>query len=109
MTTFSPISIFMDARKVTRGTPEMLEARQKERLNELVKFARANSRFYAEKYHGLPETITDASLLPPVTKVELMEHFDAVVTDSSVRKEDVLKHISDLGNIGKPFLDKYMA
>ena len=109
MTSFNPLSIFMDSRRVTRGTPEMLATRQQERLNELVQFARANSRFYAEKYRGLPETITDVSLLPPVTKVELMEHFDDVVTDPSVRKEDVLKHISDLGNIGKPFLGRYMV
>jgi phenylacetate-CoA ligase len=27
----------------------------------------------------------------------------------SVRKADVLKHISDLGNIGKPFMGKYMV
>lgn len=109
MTSFNPLSIFMDARRVTRGTPEMLLARQQERLSELVKFSRANSRFYAEKYRGLPKTITDASMLPPVTKVELMEHFDDVITDPLVRKEDVLKHISDLGNIGKPFMDKYMV
>ena len=109
MTSFNPISIFMDARRVTRGTPDMLAARQRERINEIVQFARAHSCFYAEKYRGLPETITDASLLPPVTKVELMEHFDNVVTDPSVRKEDVLKHISDLGNIGKPFMGKYMV
>ncbi len=109
MTSFSPLSIFMDARRVTRGTPEMLAARQRERLNELVAFARANSRFYAEKYRGLPETITDTSILPPVTKVELMEHFDDVVTDPSVRKADVMKYISDLGNIGKPFMGKYMV
>ena len=80
MISFNPISIFMDSRRVTRGTPEMLAARQRERLNELVKFARANSRFYAEKYRGLPETITDVRLFPPVTKVKLMEHFDGVVT-----------------------------
>jgi len=109
MTSFNPLSIFMDARRITRGTPEMLEARQQERLSELVKFARENSRFYAEKYRGLPETITDVSLLPPVTKVELMEHFDDVVTDPSVRKADVMKYISDLGNIGKPFMGKYMV
>jgi len=99
----------MDSRRVTRGTPEMLATRQRERLDELVKFARANSRFYAEKYRGLPETVTDASILPPVTKVELMEHFDDVVTDPSVCKADVLKYISDLGNIGKPFMGKYMV
>lgn len=109
MTSFNPISIFMDSRRVTRGTTEMLTARQHERLNELVKFARANSRFYAEKYRGLPDDITDVRLLPPVTKVELMEHFDDVVTDPSVRKADMMKYISDLGNIGKPFMGKYMV
>jgi phenylacetate-CoA ligase len=109
MTSFNPLSIFMDARRVTRGTPEMLAARQQERLNELVAFVRKNSRFYAEKYRGLPEVITDVRQLPPVTKIELMEHFDDVVTDASVRKVDVSKYIADLGNIGKPYLGKYMV
>jgi len=109
MTSFNPLSIFIDARRVTRGRPEMIAIRQKERLNELVSFARANSRFYAEKYRGLPETISDVKQLPPVTKVELMEHFDDVITDPSVRKADILKHIADLGNLGKPYLGKYMV
>ena len=38
-----------------------------------------------------------------------MEHFDEVVTDPSVCKADVVKYISDLANIGKPFLGKYMV
>jgi len=109
MTSFNPLSIFFDARRVTRGTPEMLVERQQKRLNELVAFARANSRFYAEKYRGLPDHITDVRQLPPVTKVELMEHFDEVVTDPSVHKTDIQKYIADLGNIGKPYLGKYMV
>jgi phenylacetate-CoA ligase len=109
VTSFNPISIFLDARRITRGAPELILARQRERLNELVAFARANSRFYAEKYRGLPETITDVRLLPPVTKVELMERFDEVVTDPVVHKANVMQHISDLGNLGKPFLGKYMV
>jgi phenylacetate-CoA ligase len=109
VTSFNPISIFLDARRVTRGTPELILARQQERLNELVALARANSRFYAEKYRGLPETISDVRMLPPVTKVELMERFDDVVTDPAVRKANVMQYVSDLGNIGKPFLDKYMV
>src|SRR5262245_44187814 len=74
MTSFNPLSIFIDARRVTRGTPELLAARQQQRLNELVAFARKNSRFYAEKYRSLPDEIIDVRQLPPVTKVELMEH-----------------------------------
>ena len=109
MTTFNPISIFLDARRVTRGTPEMVAARQAKRLSELVDFARRNSPFYAEKYRGLPDAISDVRQLPVVTKVELMEHFDEVVTDPAVRKADVSRFIADLGNLGKPYLGKYMV
>lgn len=109
MTSFNFLSIALDAHRITRGAPELLAARQHERLNELVTFARTNSRFYAEKYRGLPDTITDVRQLPPVSKVELMEHFDEVITDPAVRKADVQKHVADLSNLGKPFLGKYMA
>jgi phenylacetate-coenzyme A ligase PaaK-like adenylate-forming protein len=109
MISFNPLSIFLDARRVTRGTSKMLAVRQQERLTELVAFARKNSRFYAEKYRGLPEIITDVRQLPPVTKPELMEHFDDVITDPSVRKADVSQYIADLNNIGKPYLGKYMV
>jgi phenylacetate-coenzyme A ligase PaaK-like adenylate-forming protein len=109
MKKLNPFYVFMDARRVTRGAPELIAVRQQKRLCELVAFARANSRFYAEKYCGLPDVITDVRQLPPVTKVELMEHFDDVITDPSIRKADILKYIADLGNIGKPYLGKYMA
>ena len=87
----------------------MIAARQIQQLNELVTFARRNSHFYAEKYRGLPDIITDVHQLPPVTKIELMEHFDDVVTDPSLHKVDVSRHIADLANIGKPFMGKYMV
>jgi phenylacetate-CoA ligase len=109
MTSFNLISIALDARRITRGTPGLLAKRQTERLNELVTFARRHSRFYAEKYRGLPEVIGDVRQLPPVTKPELMEHFDEVITDRAVSKADVMQHIADLGNLGKPYLGKYMA
>lgn len=109
MTSFNFLSIALDARRITRGAPELLATRQNKRLNELVAFARDHSRFYAEKYRRLPETITDVRQLPPVTKPELMEHFDEVITDPAVRKADVKKHIADLDNLGKPFLGQYMV
>ncbi|HSV86700.1 MAG TPA: hypothetical protein VLH85_08990 [Levilinea sp.] len=109
MTSFNFLSIALDARRITHGAPELLAARQNERLNELVAFARSHSRFYAEKYRDLPDTIRDLRQLPPVTKPELMEYFDEVITDPAVRKADVQKHIAGLGNLGKPFLGKYMV
>lgn len=109
LTSFNPLSIFLDARRVTRGTPEMIAVRQAQRLNELVEFARRNSRFYAEKYRGLPDRISDVRQLPVVTKIELMEHFDKVVTDPAVRKAEVSQYIASLDNLGKPYLGKYMV
>jgi phenylacetate-CoA ligase len=109
MNTFNPLTIALDAHRLTWCKPEVLAARQMERLNALVAFARQNSRFYAERYRHLPEVITDIRQLPVVTKPELMEHFDAVVTDPSVRKVDVGAHVADLGNLGKPFHGKYMV
>ena len=109
MKTLNPLYVFMDARRVTRGTPEMIIGRQLQRLNDLVTFARKNCRFYAEKYRGLPDVITDVRQLPPVSKIELMEHFDDVITDPAIRKADVSRYIADKGNIGKPFMGKYMV
>jgi phenylacetate-coenzyme A ligase PaaK-like adenylate-forming protein len=109
MTSFNPLSIAFDAWRVTRGSPQLLARRQQERLSELVAFARAHSRFYAEKYRGLPENITDARQLPPVTKFELMEHFDEVVTDLNVQKTGVEAFLADQSTIGQAYLDQYMV
>ena len=109
MNKFHPLAIAYNARRVTRGNPALLASLQLERLNSLVTFARAKSPFYAEKYSGLPEIIRDVREIPSVTKQELMEHFDQVVTDPAVCEKDVRKYVSDLANIGKPFLGKYMV
>ncbi len=95
MISFHPVSIAFDAWRVTRSSPQLLAQRQHERLSELVAFARTHSRFYREKYRGLPETITDVRQLPPVTKTELMKHFDAVVTDPAVSRENIEIFLAD--------------
>jgi phenylacetate-coenzyme A ligase PaaK-like adenylate-forming protein len=109
MAFLNPLSIAFDAWRVTRGSPQLLACRQQERLSELAAFARTYSRFYAEKYRGLPETITDARQLPPVTKLELMERFDEVVTDPDVRKIGVEAFLADESTIGQAYLDRYMV
>lgn len=109
MTSFNPISIAFDAWRVTHGGSLLLARRQQERLTALVAFARAHSRFYAQKYRGLPESITDARQLPPITKLELMEHFDEVVTDPDVRKTGLEAFLADQSTIGQAYLDHYMV
>lgn len=97
-----------DARRALRGGPAAIEARQRERLTALLQHARAHSSFYAELYAGLPQ---DAELgsLPPVTKAELMGHFDRWVTDPQVTQEALLRFTARQDTIGTDFLGRYVV
>ncbi len=78
-----------------------------ERLNEMVRYARQHSRVYAERYQGMPETITDICQLPIVSKAELMPRFEDWVTDPTVRLAELEPFIHQPENIGRPYLGKY--
>ena len=64
------------------------------RLAELVRHAREHSRFYAERYGGLPEA-PPLEALPVVTKHDLMSRFDDWVTDPEVTRERVAAFLAD--------------
>jgi phenylacetate-CoA ligase len=81
-----------------------LQAHQARALGRLRAHAYRNSPFYA-RYHG---GLYDRPLheLPIVTKAQLMEHFDELVTDRAVHLADVKAHVETLqGN--ERFLDRY--
>ena len=105
--TFSYIA--WDAWRATHGGPSAIVARQRRRLAELVAFVRQHSRFYADKYRGLPEHVDDVRQLPPVMKSELLEHFDDWVTDPAVTRAGVEAFVADKSLIGHQFLDRYFV
>ncbi len=63
-------------------------------VSRLIQFARASSPFYA-KFHKDLEEATLAEL-PVLTKATMMEHFDELVTDRSIRLADVERHLDRL-------------
>ena len=67
----SSLQVFWDVWRATRADPHSIQRRQQARLAELVAFARQHSKFYAERYHDLPERIDDVRQLPIVGKPEL--------------------------------------
>jgi phenylacetate-coenzyme A ligase PaaK-like adenylate-forming protein len=87
---------------------ETREQIRNKRLQSLLTYARENSPYYATLYGGLP---SDASLsdLPPVSKRELMAHFDQWVTDRDVRFSDVQIFMQDLDNVGRKFRGRYLV
>lgn len=90
-----------------KATPEAIKTLQMERLNAIVRHARQQSKVYAERYAGLPETITDTCQLPVVSKAELMPRFEDWVTDPAIRRADLEAFIHDPEKIGQSYLGKY--
>ena len=84
-----------------------IAAWQNERLVNLVRFARERSPLYRRLYRHLPAGIDDLSRLPIVTKPELMEHFDAWISDPEVTRASVEEFIAEPARIGQRYLGRY--
>jgi phenylacetate-coenzyme A ligase PaaK-like adenylate-forming protein len=105
----TPLSVAWDAWLAKRaGLPGILD-RQQKRLNELVAFAREHSPYYAGIYRNLPARVDDIQQLPPVTKTDLMAHFEEWVTDPAIKRADVDAFIADKSRIGDSFLSRYLV
>lgn len=98
-----------DAWWTKHGGSPLLLARQQQRLQTMIAFARTHSPFYQQLYRHLPDHIERLSDLPPVTKRDLMAHFDECVTDPQVKHADVSAFIADPSLIGVPYLGRYAA
>src|SRR6266700_8176994 len=85
-------------------TRQQLEAHQAEALRSLREYTYAHSPFYGRFHQGL----VDAPLheLPVLTKAIMMEHFDELVTDRTIRLEKVKAHLSHLSR-DERFLGRY--
>jgi phenylacetate-CoA ligase len=87
--------------------PGAIAAGQAEKLEALVQFARRSSPWYRQCYHHLPADLTELHLLPPVTKSELMAHFNEWVTDPSVTREGVTDFLANKALVGERYLDRF--
>ena len=91
-------------RKRERWTRPQLEAYQADSLRRLRDYAYARSPFYGRFHKGLMDRPLHE--LPVLTKAMVMEHFDELVTDRTVRLEDVREHMAT-DREGKRFLNRY--
>lgn len=99
----------IDVFRTRRAGAPALHERQQRRLAEMIRCARADSPFYHALYAGLPEGVTDLSVLPPITKQQVMDRFDDLFTDRGINRRAVNDFIADPGNIGRPFLGQYLV
>jgi phenylacetate-coenzyme A ligase PaaK-like adenylate-forming protein len=98
-----------DARRARKEGPEGFARRQRDRLRDMIAYARANSPYYRERYRDLPDGIDDPTRLPVTSKAELTARFDDWVTDREIHLEDVTAFVDDLTKIGDRFLGRYLV
>ena len=81
-------------RQRNRWTRQQLEEHQGRALHRLREYVCARSPFYGRFHKGF----TDRPLneLPVLTKEMVMEHFDELITDPTVRLADVEAHLTSL-------------
>jgi phenylacetate-coenzyme A ligase PaaK-like adenylate-forming protein len=75
---------------------ERLARHQRERLRALLAHARGHSPFHARRLAGIdPERFepSDLERLPTMTKAEMMESFDELVTDRRLSRAIVERHV----------------
>lgn len=76
-----------------RWPRERLERYRQARLEELARHAAERSPFWRER---LPRGRLELTELPILTKPELMERFDDLVTDRRLRLDELLRHLDEI-------------
>lgn len=104
-----PISFVINLQKLYPfwHTAEQIQETQQQRLRALLIHAVEHSPFYRRKFAGLDIETCALSDLPTLTKAEMMENFDDLVTDRRLRKADLGAFVDDRGNLGRYYFGRY--
>ncbi|TQJ38152.1 putative adenylate-forming enzyme [Arthrobacter sp. SLBN-112] len=98
-------------RKRDRWDAARIAAHQDHALKELRRAAYAGSEFYRRQHAGLHDAPLDQ--LPPVTKADLMEHFDEAITTPDLTMAELEEHLRSLagsgGDPGRPWRGRWWA
>lgn len=81
------------------------------KFRKLVKYANANSPYYAKiiRENGISIASSVPEDFPVLTKSIAMENFDDIVTDRNIRKKEVLDFIKKSSDPRDLYLNKYRA
>ncbi|HKB39447.1 MAG TPA: hypothetical protein VKD72_23625, partial [Gemmataceae bacterium] len=80
-----------------RQRPDQILALQRKRLRQLLRHASEHSPFYRRRLRGLDPARCRLADVPPLTKADMMEHFDEVVTDRRVSRAGLERFLADAG------------
>jgi len=99
-------NLFAEYASHERWTREQLMEYQARALRACRDYAYAHSPFYQRFHQGLMDRPLQE--LPVLTKTMMMEHFDELVTDRSLRLHEVRQHLAG-GDTHRLYADRYLA
>jgi phenylacetate-CoA ligase len=92
-----------------RWPKERLRRHQQERLDALVRHAVEHTPFYRERLSGVVGGGTvELSRLPVLDKTRMMEHYDELVTDRRLKRDELLAWVERMGR-DEFYLGEYRA
>lgn len=94
---------------IMKRSQEHILAVQEKRFRQLLRHTQAHSKYYRDRWKGINIETCKLQDLPILTKADLMEHFEDVVTDPRLKKEPIIEFMSNLDNIGSYFLDEFVV
>jgi phenylacetate-coenzyme A ligase PaaK-like adenylate-forming protein len=102
-------AVVLDVAAAARSSAAALLARQRQRVTELLRAARAGSPLYRRRLAGVDPQAADLRGIAPVGKPELMRHFDQWLTDRAVRLDELHAFVADPQRIAQPYLGRYVV
>ncbi|MCX5774876.1 MAG: hypothetical protein NTV44_00635 [Firmicutes bacterium] len=104
---FKLISLYRTLEKhLYHFSVEEIRLYQQEQVLDLVRYAKENSPFYHDSYHGLPlKNLEDFRHLPTINKAKMMKYFDTINT-ADLKKEEVMEYALDK-ELNKDYLGYY--
>jgi phenylacetate-CoA ligase len=106
---FSEFSAASGVLSLTHATPAVVVQWQRQRLAHLVADARQHSAFYRRHLKHLPEGACTLDRVKPVSRAELMHHFNGWVTDPRLDLCGLKEFLADPDHIGQAYLGQYLA
>ncbi len=110
-TAFDPwrsATVAADVALASRARAADLAERQERRLGDLLEVAVERSPMYRRLLHGRVGELRLGDL-PVSRKAGLMRAFDTWCCDPALRLEPLRRFVADPGNIGQPFLGRYIV
>ena len=108
MSDIGMISAILKTRQAGTLPAQSRRMLQQQRLQAMLRHVRENSPYLSEKYKDIPAD-APLSAYPSSTKQEMMENFDRWMTDPAITRAGVDAFMSDLNNVGRKYLGKYLV